>query len=318
MPNIFLADCKEKLRDFEENSIDSVVTDPPYELGFQGNRWDSTGIANDVSLWKEILRILKPGGHLLSFSSTRTYHRMACAVEDAGFEIRDEISWIYAKAMQKSQDVSREIEKKYGREEAIPWDGWRPTIKPSHEPILLARKPLSEKNLADNVLRWGTGCLNIDRCRVISESDPNIKRFPTNTIFDEESASLLDKQSGFLKSGKDCVRRKDAKFIGNSFGKSGEVLISYGDSGFASRFFYVAKASKSEKGKDNDHPTVKPVKLMEYLVALSTHQNGVVLDPFMGTGTTGIACKNLGIQFIGIEMNEHYFEIAQSRLSERK
>ena len=366
-------DSLEVLKTLEDNFVDSIVTDPPYELGFMGKRWDSTGIAYNVELWKECLRVLKPGGHLLAFGGTRTYHRMVCAIEDAGFEIRDCIQWIYGSGFPKSLDISKAIDKKLGAKrevvgvdpvrysrlknqlkgsvstggqwehgrrdinitapatsEAQQWDGWGTALKPANEPIVLARKPLSEKTIAENVLKWGTGGLNIDGCRIatdetLSYSTSKAKgvtpfstgtthqhpqgRFPANVMLDEEAGQMLDEQ----QEG-------------------------------ASRFFYCAKASKKERNmglediepttvddgrnkpidnpflrgktpRQNTHPTVKPVKLMEYLITLVTPPNGIVLDPFFGSGTTGIAAVNLGFNYIGIELDEQYVEIARRRIN---
>ena len=370
--SIIHGDCLEVLMTLEDNSIDSIVTDPPYELGFMGKSWDSTGIAYNVELWKECLRVLKPGGHLLAFGGTRTYHRMACAIEDAGFEIRDCIQWLYGSGFPKSLDVSKAIDKKLGAErktvglkpytndgsirgnsynkggyervqlpitapatpEAKQWEGWGTALKPANEPIVLARKPLSEKTVAENVLKWGTGGLNIDGCRVGTEqmggyvvksslgrrtseggehkdfmATSATGRFPANVLLDEEAAAMLDEQ----QEG-------------------------------ASRFFYCAKASKKERNmglediepttvddgrnkpidnpflrgktlRQNTHPTVKPVKLMEYLITLITPPNGIVLDPFLGSGTTALAALNLGRFFIGIELNEEYVEMARRRVA---
>jgi len=207
---IYNMDCLEGMKLLDDNSVDSIVTDPPYELGFMGKKWDSTGIAYSVELWKECLRVLKPGGHLLAFGGTRTYHRMACAIEDAGFEIRDQMQWIYGSGFPKSHNISKAIDKKFGAKreviktvkgmgkqnpewngtakgrkenyykpeyqltapatpEAKQWDGWGTALKPAHEPIVVARKPISEKTIAENVLKWGTGGLNIDGCRIGTE-----------------------------------------------------------------------------------------------------------------------------------------------------
>jgi hypothetical protein len=171
------ADCREAISEMPDNSVDSIVTDPPYELGFMGKGWDSTGIANDPALWAEALRVLKPGGHLAAFSASRTYHRMACAIEDAGFEMRDSLMWLYGTGFPKSQNVAKFIDKELGTEsevvttrpvtvQAQEFDGFGTALKPAFEPIVLARKPLSEKTVAANVLRWRTGALNIDACRV--------------------------------------------------------------------------------------------------------------------------------------------------------
>jgi DNA modification methylase len=331
----------EVLKTLEDNSVDSIVTDPPYELGFMGKKWDSTGIAYNVDLWKECLRVLKPGGHLLAFGGTRTYHRMACAIEDAGFEIKDCIQWIYASGFPKSHDISKAIDKKLGAErevinsytrkgrsggimgkkveiernitvpaspEAKRWEGWGTALKPANEPIVLARKPISEKTIAENVMKWGTGGLNIDGCRVETNGEtpkgsgkgsrnsifgqvanskgnggnvtPELGRFPANLILDEEAGRMLDEQ----QEG-------------------------------ASRFFYCAKASKKERGEGNNHPTVKPIKLMEYLITLVTPPNGIILDPFFGSGTTGVAAVNLGFNYIGVELDEQYIEIARRRIN---
>ena len=200
-------DCLVELKKLKENSVDSVVTDPPYELGFMGKAWDSTGIANNVDMWSEVLRVLKPGGHLLSFGGTRTYHRMACAIEDAGFEIRDQIQWIYGSGFPKSHNIGKAVDKLEGNEredigkyqspentsggkgrkfchggqelDGLPdvtkgnskWEGWGTALKPANEPIVLARKPLSEKTIAKNVLRWGTGGINIDESKIKYVSD---------------------------------------------------------------------------------------------------------------------------------------------------
>lgn len=348
---IYHLDCLEGLKQLSDNSIDSIVTDPPYELGFMGKKWDSTGIAYNVELWKEALRVLKHGGHLLAFGGTRTYHRLAVAIEDAGFEIRDQIQWIYGSGFPKSHNISKSIDKKFGAEREVigksdskgirtgagnyvgddykqkgygitipstdlakQYDGFGTALKPAHEPIVVARKHLSEKTIVENVLKWGTGGINIDDSRV-KFKDNNEGRFPANVILDEEAGKMLDEQSGNRPSGK-----------GNGNAKVGETsngsipplrrgkLVSRNDKGGASRFFYQAKASKKERGEGNNHPTVKPLKLMEYLVRLVTPPNGIVLDPFVGSGTTLLASKNLGFNFIGFEKEKEYVEIAKSRL----
>ena len=376
---IYNMDCLEGMKLLDDNSVDSIVTDPPYELGFMGKKWDSTGIAYNVDVWRECLRVLKPGGHLLAFGGTRTYHRMACAIEDAGFEIRDQMQWIYGSGFPKSMDISKAIDKKFGAErevvgeyqthdirnnglmdkkgsmtvnitkaatpEAKQWDGWGTALKPANEPIVVARKPISEKTVAENVLKWGTGGLNIDGCRIGDEertykggtklyeerpwtkaqangerARPTYKvsgRFPANVILDEEAAKMLDEQSGILKSGSNNIRRKEGSFFEHGgLGKAGDIQVSYGDIGGASRFFYCAKASKKERGEGNNHPTVKPVSLIKYLVTLVTPPDGVCLDPFIGSGTTAIAALNTGRFFIGIEKEEKYVEIARKRIAE--
>ncbi|AYJ75797.1 putative DNA methylase [Bacillus phage BSP18] len=389
---IYQMNCLEGMKLIPDNSVHSIVTDPPYELGFMGKSWDSTGIAYNVDLWKECLRVLKPGGYLLAFGGTRTYHRMTCAIEDAGFEIRDQIQWIYGQGFPKSHNISKAIDKKLGVKREVvgkhthptakngnrtgskppyqaedspldgsykittpatdlakQWDGWGTALKPANEPIVMARKPLSEKSVSENVMKWGTGGINIDDCRIeFAENDDsrigkdykhsakaglengnkkdnssgqpqqlhNPKgRFPANVIFDEESSKALDEQSGILKSGTNAVRRKEGFFVEHGgLGKAGDIQITYGDSGGASRFFYCAKAKKKEKGEGNNHPTVKPIKLMEYLVKMVTPPNGFVIDPFTGSGTTLIASKLNDMQYIGFELESEYIEIANMRL----
>ena len=337
---LLLGNCLNELKKLDDCSVDAVVTDPPYGLNFMGKKWDYDVPSTDI--WCEVLRVLKPGGHLLSFFGTRTYHRGVVRIEDAGFEIRDQIQWIYGSGFPKSMDVSKAIDKQAGakrevigkkttyREPQSPngwdctkraefetapstdaakeWQGWGTALKPANEPIVLARKPLSEKTVADNVLKWGCGAINVNGTRIenfgkrgnpcgadgkIHKTTGNVYgkhkqyesfdltqgRWPANVMFNEQAVFMLDEQSSNV-----------------------------------SRFFYCAKASQKERGKDNNHPTVKPIKLMEYLIKLITPPNGIVLDPFMGSGSTGVAAKNLGFNFIGIELNEEYFEIAKKRI----
>ena len=464
--NVYCVDCLGGLKQLPNDSVDSVVTDPPYELGFMGKKWDSSGIACNVELWKEVLRVLKPGGFLLSFGGTRTYHRMTCAIEDAGFEIRDTIMWLYASGFPKSLNIGKQIDKlngkrqeefialgKYLREkrgdipqshiskhfpsktggltgcvsnwekgtnvptkeqwnilkrelqldddfdyiiereeaerevtgkdgrgelkpdmffsqdnkrafetgksigygkwdrkdnpstvEAKLWDGWGTALKPAVEPVVVARKPLGEKNVALNVLKWGVGGINIDECRIGTDEltgrnnkntpsllkkgfegkpqviTPNsLGRFPANIILDTEAGELLDEQSGILKSGD----------IKSSYVVKAQIPLTMGGKVYehnmkdrkgstcgASRYFYCAKSSKAERGKDNTHPTVKPVKLMQYLVRLVTPKNGVVLDPFGGSGTTGLACFNEGMNYLLFEREVGYVKICEKRLAQ--
>lgn len=397
--NIYNMDCIEGMKRLKDNSIDSIVTDPPYEIGFMGKSWDSTGIAYNIDMWKECLRVLKPGGHLLSFGGSRTYHHMACAIEDAGFEIRDQIMWVYGSGFPKSYNVAKGIEglltngssntkdykllnKKnirtestgfhkmhfeqgarpadYGDNvkfdldatttEANKWNGWGTSLKPAHEPIVVARKPLSEKTVAENVLKWGTGGINIDGCRIETTDNLNggaysggqrcdgdwkdnsgfkndnltgqyvqpTGRFPANIIFDEEAGVILDEQSGKVsygnKSGGYSYEGKEYEVEGFVKSCKPKAPSNYGDSGGASRFFYCAKSSKKERGEGNNHPTVKPIALIKYLITLVTPPNGIVLDPFVGSGTTSICAKELGFNYIGFDSDEDYCEIAKKRI----
>jgi len=335
-PVLLQGNCLDVLKDLPDNSIDAIVTDPPYGLSFMGKKWDYD--VPSVDIWREVLRVLKPGGHLLSFGGTRTYHRMVVNIEDAGFEVRDQIQWLYGSGFPKSHNLEGE------------WEGWGTALKPANEPICMARKPL-EKGLtvAKNVEKWGTGGLNIDGSR-IEGSIPQVPqpkfnttgeiynmktgvgrngefsraegRWPANVILDETAAEVLDGQSGISKSPSGLITQGGKKINGGKFNNpngNGESrnnkVHGHGDSGGASRFFYVAKASKRERGDGNVHPTVKPVKLMEYLIKLVTPPGGIVLDPFMGSGSTGVAAKNLGFDFVGIEMSQEYLEIAIKRIS---
>ena len=350
-----------------DNSVDSIVTDPPYELNFMGRKWDNSGIAYSVELWTECLRVLKPGGHLLAFSGSRTYHRMVVAIEDSGFEVRDMISWISNKTFPKSLDVSKAIDKAAGAErkvigsrpltgtgrtmrsgfhqpdgsgagetikqevfeitapstpEAQKWQGWGTGLKPTVEPIVMARKPLIGTVL-ENVLEHGTGALNIDGSRIgttvetwpssrsypfskgedgaitfgssNAETEPTGKspqgRWPANVILDEYSAGELDEQSGLQVRGNAGSKQvTDFRFMNEKTGKQ-KLIQGTTDKGGASRFFYVARASKRDRNEglegSNLHPTVKPTTLMRYLVKLVTPPGGTVLDPFTGSGSTG-------------------------------
>lgn len=425
-------DCIEVMRAMPDNSVDSIVTDPPYELGFMGKSWDSTGIANSVTMWTEALRVLKPGGHLLAFSGSRTYHRMVCAIEDAGFEVRDQMMWIYSSGFPKSLDVSKAIDKAAGAErevighdaakaaqqtsatataaygdftgnagditapatrEAEQWEGWGTALKPAHEPICVARKPLIG-TVATNVLAHGTGALNIDGCRILTEGEKrapitgkgamparhqehqpresgevaqphDLGRWPANVIHDgsPEVLAAFPLAAGQLADAKvDPEGRK----TGNVYGamkrghepsadseNAGAVGFKMKpgarrlDEGSAARFFYCAKASKEDRNEgcqhitakqyshdgretsidnayqrnssnssnsSNSHPTVKPTDLMAYLCRLVTPPGGTVLDPFMGSGSTGKAAVLEGFNFIGIDLSPEYVAIARARI----
>ena len=474
-------DCLDKLKELEADSVDSIVTDPPYGLAFMGKKWDYD--VPSQAIWEECMRVLKPGGHLLSFAGSRTYHRMAVRIEDAGFEIRDQIMWIYGSGFPKSHNIGKAVDKiggssigwfgewlKEWREENniaqsqvaklfpsktggltgcvsnwelgknIPtleeynkiveefdlpfksleelerevigkknsacfgkeerhtigsstsveveitkgnsdWEGWGTALKPAHEPIVMARKPF-KGNVANNVLEWGTGGINVDGCRIgMSDDDietntkkaskenngvnfdvaeskskgtatlPNTQgRFPANIIFDEEAGKILDEQSGMSKSKRiNCIGGFGVSdTIGANKKEGGSKIKSirgHNDEGGASRFFYCPKSSKKDrnegldhiqpqqiKGRDegqdktsiaykarpterqNVHPTVKPTDLMAYLIRLITPKGGLVLDPFMGSGSTGKAAVREGMNFIGIEREDEYMEIAKSRI----
>jgi len=424
---IYNQDCKEGMKLLPDNSISSIVTDPPYGLskepnivevltnwlnnkeyihnskGFMGKDWDS--FVPNPSIWKEAYRVLKPGGYLLCFASTRTYDLMCISLRLAGFEIRDQIDWIFSQGFPKSQDISKQIDKKFGAEreiirpktyelsdgegysgnlnttkprsesceisipssdEAKKWSGYGTNLKPAHEPIIVARKPLSEKTIVDNVLKWNIGGINIDDCRVELNGDykskPNGRpsltglgdnynpdnankpdnqgRFPANIIMDEYAGKILDLQSGIRPSGKaNGIAETGIAETGIATNGQGVPplrrgkLISRDDIGGGSRFFkqcnyddsdyevinfkYCAKANKKERGEGNSHPTVKPKQLIKYLVTLVTPPDGICLDPFEGSGTTFIACQELGFDHIGFEMNKDYCDIAEKRLSNK-
>jgi DNA modification methylase len=388
-----LGDCLEVLKTIPDNSVDSIVTDPPYGLSFMNKKWDYDVPSTEI--WMECLRVLKPGGHLLSFGGSRTYHRMAVRIEDAGFEIRDQIMWVYGSGFPKSHNIGKAVDKILGNEREVvaevttpfkvkgkdddgvtwnnktfcsktdengyrvnevtkgtsEWEGWGTALKPAHEPIVMARKPLSEKTVADNVLRWGTGGINIDDSRIEYKGDndkwkidhsketqqtnpqpmgkdsDDLKRthvdepheggrWPANIIFDEEAGIVLDQQSGIRKSGgKKSNIKEYNKNRGEFVSNMGETYNSYEpNEGGASRFFYCPKASKKDRDEDNNHPTVKPTDLMLYLIKLVTPVKGVVLDPFMGSGSTGKGAIRGGFDFIGIEREEEYLKIAEARI----
>jgi site-specific DNA-methyltransferase (adenine-specific) len=472
---LLLGDCLDQLKNIKDNTIDSIVTDPPYGLSFMGKKWDYDVPSTEI--WEECIRVLKPGGHLLSFAGSRTYHRMAVRIEDAGFEIRDQIMWIYGSGFPKSHNIGKSVDKVLGNEREIvdtkeqtgakfkewsndpnetrwhnqgfnkvdgkefditkgnsEWEGWGTALKPAHEPIVMARKPLVG-TVANNVLEWGVGGINIDGCRIGNEVrttpihstdtkedntlfglhstiqhervETTEGRFPANIIFEctcdnpkvvadkydirtyndykntfqsyEENDKdkgeyeikdvettkvihtdpncpcyILDQQSGITSQG----HWPKGKVKG--FGEFGGGESSYEgvgpkdkEKGGASRFFYCPKASKKDRNEGCDavsnpfklrpaigatyagnqttskiganpnkptepraniHPTVKPTDLMGYLIRLVTPKGGVVLDPFTGSGSTGKAAVREGMQFIGIEREEEYFEIAKQRI----
>lgn len=403
---IIHGDSREVLKAIPDDHFDSCVTDPPYALvsiqkrfgkpgsapakgndaymrasaGFMGQQWDTGETAFDPEFWREVLRVMKPGAHLVAFSGTRTYHRMACAIEDAGFEIREMHAWLFGSGFPKSHNVSKGIDKAagatrevirerytakrikpgatvvreggYGKqdisftatdtapatEDAAAWQGWGTATKPALEPICLARKPLSEKTVAANVLRWGTGALNIDGCRVQGAKTPapvgvfvgssigptghngardssadSLGRWPANVIHDgsEEVIAAFPQTTSGTFSG----HRNEPKTNGIYGGfalqdEAGHV----GDSGSAARFFYTAKADADDR-LGSSHPTVKPVDLMQWLVRLVTRKGGLVLDPFAGTGTTGEACIREGMRAVLIEREEKFVADIHRRMA---
>jgi len=357
---LMLGNNIDKLKELPNNFVDSIVTDPPYGLSFMCKKWDYD--VPSVEFWKEVYRVLKPGGHILSFGGPRTYHRMVVNIEDAGFEIRDQIMWVYGSGFPKSLNIRKAVDKKLGNElqddikDAVrskvntPYEGWGTGLKPANEPIVLARKPIEEKTIAENVLRFGTGGINIDGCRIrYDEIKPSTEhRFPANLIIDETAAELLDEQSGIVKSTKFPETYEGGFDAGENTYGVGKVINTdgasrffntrgYNDTGGASRFFYIPKVSKKERnlGLDNfddvedkgsselintritknNHPTVKPINLLTYLVRLITPPNGIVMDCYMGSGSTGIAARLEGFQFIGMEMDEDYYKIAETRIN---
>lgn len=357
---LHLGDCAQVLMHLPEASVDACVTDPPYGIEFMGAGWDSD--VPPMSIWREVLRVLKPGGHLMAFAGTRTHHRMATRIEDAGFEIRDMVAWVYGSGFPKSHNLGGD------------WDGWGTALKPALEPITVARKPLSG-TVAANAERYGTGALNIDGCRVEGGEDAarprgkDIKggnwsgeggrsnlttggdtgRWPANLIHDGSDEVLAAFPQAAGQQGFVGARHGDRPSI-NTYGDWGPRpdTVPRSDSGSATRFFYCAKASKADRddgligpekqivqfqtangtsgkasslseGRDtrrkNHHPTVKPTELMRYLCRLVTPPGGVVLDPFMGSGSTGRGAVLEGLRFVGIEREADFVAIAQDRIA---
>lgn len=396
-------DSRQVLRDLADASIDSCVTDPPYALvsifgaasatpaaagvyarsagGFMGKKWDTGETAFDPSFWGEVLRVLKPGAHLVAFGGTRTYHRLVCAIEDAGFEIRDQLAWIFGSGFPKSHDVSKGIDRAAGAEREVvgqrktmkgdtgaqtyaalgefqksrfvdvtapateaaeQWSGWGSALKPAHEPICLARKPLIG-TVAANVLQHGTGAINIDASRIAANDcytennvtqgvntaqtaaamiaaprtfEPcSLGRWPANVIHDgsEEVLRHFPNSDGQQRS----VGPLDgAKPSVNPYGDYGprEPFKPRGDAGSAARFFYSAKADADDR-LGSRHPTVKPVDLMAYLIKLVTPPGGLVLDPFAGSGSTGMACMREGFKCTLIEREAEYIADIKNRIA---
>jgi site-specific DNA-methyltransferase (adenine-specific) len=394
--HLHLGGCVEVMQSMPEQSVEAVVTDPPYDLlqasrrgsnrsnepanpfgrhgsrgGFMGMAWDATGIAFEPATWSEVLRVLKPGGQLLAFGGTRTWHRMTCAIEDAGFEVRDCLMWLYGSGFPKSRDVADEAG----------WEGWGTGLKPAWEPIVLARRPLAERSVASNLSRFGTGAINVEGCRItfagpadedesktknrheafgsgvrtnrIYAGDPSSRRdysapgrWPANVLLGHTEGcgdpggcapgcpvADLDQQSGIRRSRRGRPRSAGSSTLGYHMTKTG---TEHNDVGGASRFFYVAKASTAERNHGlgpitgppghqsdsadsndlarNTHPCVKPVALMRYLCRLITPPLGTVLDPFMGSASTGVAAVAEGLALLGIEAQRPYFDLARARM----
>lgn len=339
-------DCVEGMKLFPGAYFDSIVTDPPYELGFMGKAWDASGIANSVEMWREALRVLKPGGHLLAFSGSRTYHRMVCAIEDAGFEIRDQIMWVYGSGFPKSLNVEKAIGETHGTSvRAATWQGWGTALKPAHEPIVVARKPLVG-TVAANVLAYGTGAINVDGCRIPGAKpdttrgasskassmvgtlgaqgrilDDGAGRWPANLIHDgsDEVLAAFPEAPGQLADASDSDTARPGQNVYGAMRRgSGGAAARVDSDKSAARFFYCAKASKADRSEVNTHPTVKPTELMRYLCRLVTPPGGLVLDPFAGSGSTGKACALEGFAFIGFELSAEYAAIATARISEAR
>jgi DNA modification methylase len=320
--DVRIGDCRDEMAKMGASSVDAVITDPPYGLNFMGKEWDH-GVPG-ITFWTAAIRVLKPGGHLLAFGGTRTYHRLMCAIEDAGFEIRDCLMWLYGMGFPKSLDVSKAIDEAAGAVEAARWQGWGTALKPAWEPIVLARKPLAG-TVTGNVLKFGTGALNVDTCRIASsEANPSIARRKGATSHLSTRSAAEAHAEGKMES-RTRPEVYAADHPGESLGRwpanlilddeSARMLDEQSGEG-VSRFFYCAKAAPSERhsaGK-NDHPTVKPVALMRWLCRLLTPPGGLVLDPFCGSGTTGIAALVEGFRFIGIEKDAPVAATASRRI----
>ena len=396
---IYNMDCLAGMRLMESDSVDSIITDPPYSLKFMGKKWDYQ--LPSVEMFEEMLRVAKPGTIMLCFGGSRTFHRLACNIEDAGWRLTDTIMYMYGSGFPKSQNISKMMDKKAGKErkvvgkrkhptlkdtskieeqanaahggnswsrewditepatpEAELWDGWGTALKPAFEPIIVAMKPL-DGTYVENALKYGVAGINIDGSRVGYKDDadkasatpqgkctskekgaigaspdagrnlertdferPEQKgRWPANVIMDFEAGQLLNEQSGDLTSGSLTGQpRTENKIYGSASNTLGNPRYHDGDSGGASRFFYCAKASKAERNlgmgdEINNHPTVKPLKLIEYLCILTkTPTGGVVLDPFLGSGTMAVACVNTEREYICFEKEKDSYNIALKRV----
>ena len=297
MINLLHGDCLEQMKTLEDNSVDSIVSDPPYGISFMAKKWDYD--VPSVEVWKEAMRVLKPGGHALIACGTRTQHRMVVNIEDAGFEIRDVVSWIYGSGFPKSLNIHK-------KDERCP-DGWGTALKPACEFFTLCRKPLSEKTIVANVLKWGTGGINIDGCRV-----------GTSGGGQNGSGGSKDRtqyRMSAIPKSNEVVGRFPANLIHDGSQEVLELFPETKPKESAARFFYCPKASKKDRNEGNNHPTVKPTALMAYLCRLITPTGGVVLDPYMGSGSTGKAAVQEGFSFVGCELDKDYFDIAIARVT---
>jgi hypothetical protein len=375
-------DCLARMKDLDRESIGSIVTDPPYGLKFLGESWDH-GVPG-VPFWREALRVARPGAFLVAFGGTRTFHRLATAIEDAGWELRDALLWLYGEGFPKGRDIGKALDKRAGaarplrvknkngagsaspvghldkpsmsREvshtdpataEAKEWDGWNTVLKPAWEPIILARKPLAQGlSVEENILEFGCGGLNVGACRVGDEkvtiwnyvdgkdctsykslSKAGVPhetkivsgRYPANVILDDEAGRLLDAEAGdrpgFSSGGRREGLNTDRNSMAGPVGNGGDIRF-YGDKGGPSRFFYCSKASARERGHYNGHKTVKPFRLMQWLVRLVSPPNLPILDPFCGSGSTLMAARVLGIMGIGIDLSSDHITIAHRRVAE--
>lgn len=374
---LYFGNCLDVLKTMESNSVDSIVTDPPAGISFMNKQWDTDHghrdhwIAYFAEIAKECLRVIKPGGHALVWAIPRTSHWTATAWENGGWEVRDRVIYCFGSGFPKSHNISKAIDKLAGAERDIAstapatdaakqWDGWGTALKPAVEDWWLLRKPLSEDTIAENVLEYGVGGLNIDKCRVEGapslpgssniravndramgagwdqtasaraeayRANPPSGRWPANMIHNgsEEVTELFPDVKGSKGDEKFAVKGQSGIYGWNTAYKDKNNSTSnktrgVKDSGSASRFFYTAKASKSDRNEGlsetlkNTHATVKPTALMQYLCRLITPPDGIVLDPFMGSGSTGKACMLEGFRFIGIEMEEEYVLIARARI----
>ena len=391
MNKLILGNNIDEMKNIPSNTFDSVVTDPPYGINFMNKKWDKVDSNFHYNWAKEVLRVTKPGGYMLVFSSPRTFHRMAVDVENAGWEVKDCLMWLYGEGFPKSLNIAKAIDSFYNEEgeygdyktkdhaylrkngnetlhegyhrpwrddeeaveknkrkyipateEAKKWNGWHTALKPAWEPIFLFRKSLSEKSIVENVLKHGVGAMNIEDCRIPTENSEKTGRWPANLILDDDPFIVDNLPKNKSKSSLRNNKVSNFKFYDDK-DKKNVVSAGFDDEGSVTRFFYCPKSRPGEKeyglddfefsivddGRDkkidnpylrgktqrkNIHPTVKPVKLLTHLVRMITPEGGTVFDPFMGSGSTGIACVIENKDFYGIEIEKDYFDIAKARI----